>query len=83
MGCNKHQNKEKKQRILPGVILGASKMDFFAGGGLLEVGDTHMGVHLGLLLGRPGECTGSNSQERFNVAQAILKVKFKYTLFYS
>lgn len=34
-------------------------------------GETHIGMHLRRLLGRPWLCTGSNSKDLFKVAQAI------------
>lgn len=39
---------------------------------LVDDGETHNGIHLLRLLGRLWISTGSNSSERFNVAQAIL-----------
>ena len=63
----------------PGVILldTSPKGEELRGLGLLcwtgagAEGDTHIGVHLRLLLGLPWLCTGSNSRVLLRVAQAI------------
>lgn len=70
------RKKDGRRCILPGVNFCeiSPKGDGFLGLGVawdVDPGDTHMGMHLRRLLGRPWLCTGSNSRDRLRVAQAI------------